>query len=182
VHPDDVAERVAEEYEILRARLRAAPALLAGEPELVDRFEIRVPFTKIAYQRALLVVVPKLTADGMRRQLGRQVPLRIGRFERQLILRSCCDGYDGQAPTAELLQPDGSPLPGDEWPRALGREAVIRGHEDYDRPFFCRRGLREYHSHPHHEDNPWDAHRESVRLYDVIPELLGDLQTRWALG
>jgi hypothetical protein len=184
VHPDDVAERVAEEFDTLRPRLAAAPELRTGEPALVGRFELRVPFIK-EYRRVFPIQVraawtcpdcPPGTS------LLKIVPVKAGRFERELILRSFCDDYDGQAISAELLLPDGEPLPDQEWPKTLGREAIIRGHEDYDRPFFCRRGLREYHSHPQHEDNPWDAHREAIRIYDIVPELLRDLQARWDVG
>ena len=184
MHPDDVAERVADEVETLRARLAAAPELRASEPHLIDRFELRVAFTRVAFRAVLPVALPARIScphcpPGQ--ALMRVVPAKVGRFERELVLRSFCDNYDGQAITAELLLPNGDPLPDHEWPKTLGREAIIRGHEEYDRPFFCRRGLREYHSHPQHEDNPWDAHRERIRIYHVVLELLRDLQTRWNL-
>jgi hypothetical protein len=185
VHPDDVAQRVAEEVEILRARLAAAPALHAGQPQLIDRFELRVPFTKVGYRRVFSVPIPmrdRCPKCPPGTELVRMVPVKAYPFRRDLVLRSFCDGYDEQAITADLLLPNGAPLPDPDWPRTLGREAIIRGHEEYDRPFFCRRGLREYHSHPQHEDNAWDAHREAIRIYDVVPELVLDLQTRWDIG
>jgi hypothetical protein len=185
VHPDDVAECVAEEVELLRTRLIDAPDLHAAEPELRDRFELRVPFKKIGHRGGFVAEIPARMSDALGEPAMRVVkliPVRVGRVERDLVLRCFCDDYDGQAITAELLLPNGQELPGNEWPRTLGREAIIHGHEDYDRPFFCRRGLREYHSHPQHEDNPWDAHREMIRIYDIVPELIRDLQTRWNIG
>jgi hypothetical protein len=198
VHPDDVAEVVEEEAAELRAWLAAAPELRAGPMTLIDRFELRVPFAKSEYDRphVLELVHP-----------ARRVLFNLGpRVERELILRCECSGYDAQPITAELLGPDGTPLPGAAWPKEVGAgglnaltvlsdrppprvtqllapgpQAIIHEHQDYDRPFFCRRGLREFHSHPQHEDNPWDRHRESIRIYDIVPELLADLQTRWML-
>ena len=183
MHPDDVAECVADEVERLRARLAAAPDLNVGEPQLVTPFELRVPFTKVGYRRAFVAPLP--VRDLLGNLVGyHEVFVRVERFERDLILRSFCDGYDAQPITAELLCGDGSPLPDPEWPRTLppAREIIIRGHEDYDRPFFCRRGVREYHTHPQHEDNPWDAHRESIRIDDIVLELLQDLQQGRRLG
>lgn len=185
MHPDDAAERVAEEVELLRARLAAAPELRAHDVQLLDRVELRVPFTKVGYSRVHVVGIPVRMVCwecGPGVTFVKPVPVKTGRFERELVLRSFCDDYDGQPITAELLLPNGDALPDREWPHTLGREAIIRGHEDYDRPFFCRRGLREYHSHPQHEDNPWDRHREAIRIHNIVPELLHDLQTRWDIA
>ena len=179
MHPDDVAERVAEEVELLRARLAASPELRAGEPQLRGPFELFVPFRARRYRRAYLVNVPTRVSCGKCGTLLRPVVARADPIERDLLLVCDCSGYDAQPITAELRLADGSPL--DRWPHGspLEAPAIIYGHPDYDRPFVCRRGLREFHTHPQHEDNPWDRHRESIRIHDIIPELLGDLQRRW---
>jgi hypothetical protein len=187
LHPDDVADRVDDELEVLRERIAQDPSLRAREPERTARFEFRVPFTKASYQAAFAMAVPIAGSPLVGwppQQLKRPVLVRGARTERELVLRCVCDDYDSQPITAELLLPSGDPLPDGEWPKALGpgRELVIRGHEDYDRPFFCRRGLREFHSHPQHADQPWDRYREAVRIYHIVPELLTYLQTRWGLG
>lgn len=210
MHPDDVAQVVEEEVEELRARLAAAPELRTGPVELIDRFELRVPLIKHDHNQAhvleFLGGAPACKQCGLRQR--QRVLFNLGPLlERRLILRCDCSGYDARAITAELLDHDGSRLPGRLWPKevgvggldalelpggndalprarrvhVLGPQAIIQDHADYDRPFFCRRGLREYHSFPQHEDNPWDRHRESVRIFDIVPELLADLQTKWVI-
>jgi len=102
---------------------------------------------------------------------------------REVILKMGCDDFDGQPPTAELLRDDASPLPPDEWPRDLADQGIVRGHQIYgDRPFFCRPGLREFHTHPQHEDEPWDRYREALPLSQIALGLLVDLRKRWMLS
>lgn len=55
----------------------------------------------------------------------------------------------------------------------------MNDHPMYHRPFFCRRGLREYHSHEQHEEDPWAAWRDALSLRTIVLELLGDLRVRW---
>jgi hypothetical protein len=171
---------------------------------------LRVPFVKTDFNKPHVMELLGRTRPGdvCGARRCRRVLFNLGPLvERELILRCDAAGYDAQPITAELLLRDGRPLPRGQWPKeigvggldaldlpeggaalprvrvahALGPQAIIREHQDYDRPFFCRRGLREYHSHSQHENNPWDRHRESIRIYDIVPELLADLQTRWVI-
>lgn len=87
--------------------------------------------------------------------------------------------YDAQPPTAELLDAARRPLPPEAWPREFGPQGIVPEHPLFRRPFFCRRGLREYHTHFQHEDDPWDRHREGLPLHAVVVELLHDLGVRW---
>lgn len=89
------------------------------------------------------------------------------------------NGYDSLPPTAELLLPDRSPLPPSDWPKSIGGQGIVHDSKDYGRPFFCRRGLREYHSHSQHEDDPWDAYREHLALHQIVMELLRDMRDTW---
>jgi hypothetical protein len=97
---------------------------------------------------------------------------------RQLVLLLDLTNFDGDPPTAELLRDDRSPLPPGEWPM-LGGGGIVADHPHFKRPFFCRRGLREFHTHPQHEDEPWDRYREGFSLHALVAELLGDLAHRW---
>ena len=187
MHPDDEAELVAAEVEELRARLAAAPSLRAGAPQLTNRFELRIPLVKPVYRQAMRGVdlpirfIPCRQCGG--ELVHRSYTITVGQpIDRELVLFSDCSGYDARAITAELRLPNDEPLPDREWPQDFGPNAIIHGFAELGRPFFCRRGLREFHAYPQHQDVPWDMWRERARIYQVIPELLYDLQTRWAIG
>lgn len=181
MHPADVAEYVAESVAILRDRLGERPQLRAGSPELERDVYLFVPFTLLTRQVVDAVLPSGLVAPGGAdlAVANRVVLLGAPPVERPLLLALQLDDYDAQPPTAELLLPDRSPLPAAQWPKSLNGQGVISGHPDYDRPWFCRRGLREYHSHPQHEDDPWDLHREELPLHSVIEELLSELSRRF---
>lgn len=185
MHPDDVAEHVTAEVEELQAGLHEREELGVRRVELIDRFELRIGLTKS--ERALVEgTIPSgiLGPDGGGVQFNVSVPdLGAKPIEREVILRMNCEDFDGQPPTAELLREDGSPLPPEEWPRDLANQGIIRGHQIYgERPFFCRPGLREYHTHPQHEDEPWDRYREALSLPQIALGLLVDLRQRWVLS
>lgn len=181
MHPDDVREYVEEQVAELRARVEAAPELRVSSIEL-DGVQLRVVFEKDERPKLQHSIGSQLVAPGGQGIVFQyEVPDLSRRVQRALILALDCTDVDGQPPTAELLLPDGAPLPPAQWPTDLSRQGIVHGHPDYPRPFFCRRGLREYHSHPQHEDDPWDCHREGLPLYTLVLELLHDLQTRWIL-
>jgi Predicted metal binding domain len=185
VHPEDVAELLGEELERLAAAIEQAPALKAQAPvlELDPVPRLSVAFAKLERPRATAQVPARVLGPGGGTVLQQFEGVDLSqKRERKLILMLGCDDYDGQPPTAELLDADGAPLPREQWPKDLIRQGVIDGHRDYDRPFFCRAGLREYHTHPQHEDDPWDKHRESLRLHAVVLALLDELQGRWVLA
>ena len=181
MHPDDVAELLAAEVSRLRQRVDDAPQLRVREVAL-HGYELDVAFEKQERPRVQARVQSQLQLpQGQGVGFVYEVP-DLGRTEtRELVLHLDCSDFDGQPPTAELRLPDGAPLPPDQWPTDLSRQGVVHGHPDYPRPFFCRRGLREYHTHPQHEDDAWDRHREAMSLTQIVLELLGDLQTRWTL-
>jgi hypothetical protein len=181
VHPADVAEHVAASVEVLLEELQHYPDLGVVEPVLEHETDLYIRFVKT--ERALVecaVNTGLLSARGGGTALLYRVP-DLGKppTQRELILRMDLTDYDGQPPTAELLLPDRTTLPAAEWPKAVGNQGIVREHPDYGRPFFCRRGLREYHSHPQHADDPWDRHREGLSLAALVIELLGDLRGRW---
>jgi hypothetical protein len=181
LHPADVTEHVADSVQRLRERLRAYPDLEAREPLLENGTDLYIGFVKV--ERTLMqasVATGLLGPHGEGTALVCQVPdLGTRPVRRDLILHMDLVDFDGQPPTAQLLLADRSPLPAGQWPKALGNQGIVQGHHAYDRPFFCRRGLREYHTHPQHEDDPWDRHREALSLDALVIELLADLRNRW---
>jgi hypothetical protein len=98
---------------------------------------------------------------------------------RDLILRTRCDDWDGRPPEIDLLDANRAELT--EWPKDTTGRGIVHNHPDYTRPFFCRPGTREYHTHPVHKDDPWDKHREGATLAGIIVGLLDDLANRWTM-
>lgn len=179
MHPDHVARHVAASVADMRMQIEARPELAVIRIDLAEPVDLFVHFDKKVWR----------TAPHRERHVDpytKQVAIRESRFldltppttvERVLLFN--LDGYDAQPPTAELLDENREPLPAHAWPREFGPQGIVRDHPDYHRPFFCRRGLREYHSHFQHEDDPWDCHREGLALSTVVIELLHDLRSRW---
>jgi hypothetical protein len=180
VHPGDVAAYVAESVAELRSRLARYLELGVAGVLLSEDTSLDVTFTK--RERALVqTTLPSTLLDSAGGNVGvvYVVPdLGSPGVSRTLILHMDLSNYDGDPPTAELWLPERVPLPPDEWP-VLGNGGIVREHPEFHRPFFCRRGLREYHSHPQHEDDPWDLYREALPLHALVVELLDDLQHRW---
>jgi hypothetical protein len=185
MHPLDVAELLQEEVERLREQIAEQPALRAEQPALTLDPS---PVLTIAFMKVERARLQEVVPTGMFGPGGGQLAVPMhgidlsSKSERRLILALGCENYDGEPPTAELLDADGVPLPAGQWPKDLIRQGIIDGHRDFDRPFFCRPGLREFHTHPQHEDDPWDAHREALRLHAIVLGLLHDLQARWMLS
>jgi hypothetical protein len=168
VHPADVAPFVAASVQELVAQVATRPALGVRNIELRDtrlfiRFEIA---TSAGAPNAF-------TGTGA-------VPIIGTRRAEELILAMDCEDWDSQPPTAELLDLDEQPLPADRWPHDPSHQGIVEGHWRFgSRKFFCRVGLREFHTHPQHEDEPWDAVREGTSLAGIVTSLLYDLTHRW---
>lgn len=182
MHPVDVAEYLLGEVAELRRSLGEMPELGVGAVELENEVELYVSFRKVERPRLQAAVVPGLLGPGGNPvQFGHEAIDLSQKNERNLVLHMNCENLDGDPPTAELLLPDRTPLPPGEWPQDLTRAGLAHGHPEYERPFFCRRGLREYHSHPGHQEDPWDSYREAVSLHVIALEILGDLRYRWTV-
>lgn len=92
----------------------------------------------------------------------------------QVVVRVADDASE-----AEHNQPGAAPEPGavDEAPPALVNvpisitppQPLVIAHSD-EVPFLCIAGVREYHSHPFHSNDPWLAHRGTGvgRLYHIL--------------
>lgn len=181
MHPADVAEHVAESVRVLRDRLAQHPGLANADPVLENETLLYIPFHKVDRELVAHALDTGFALPGgQNAAIIYQVPLLNARpTVRDLVLHMDLKDYDGQPPTAELLLPDRTPLPADQWPKSIGGQGIVQHHQQYGRPFFCRRGLREYHSHPQHEDDPWDKHRESLSLDALVVELLFGLCKTW---
>lgn len=92
------------------------------------------------------------------------------------------DDFDTQPPSADLLNEERDPLPDDEWPTDVKGQGIVRGHVNIARPWFCRKGFREFHTHPEHENEPWDVVRgEGAPLHALVLGLVSDLNGRFIL-
>ena len=180
MHPADVVDHVATSVDELRTRVSAYSELSVTNVTLEAGTMLYVSFEKMERQLVRVDVPSSIVLPGGGGvAVQYEVPdLGARPVARQLILHLELSGYDATPPTAELLLADRSPLPAEEWP-VLGNGGIVPRHPDFQRPYFCRRGLREYHSHPQHEDNPWDRYREGLPLHAIVLELLDDLQHRW---
>ena len=78
-------------------------------------------------------------------------------------------GYDAEPMKLTVLDGAGRVLPGAAWPGAL----YYTEHPILGRPFACVQGSYEYHCHPSHLADPWDAHRRRIRLAELLDHLVG---------
>lgn len=184
MHPADVAAHVGDSVATMAAQLAARPELRAGAARLENDVQCYIPVTVSQRTSLQHTFASSLVLPGGG---GIQTVFRVpdlspsAKHDRDLVLHLDLTNYDADPPAADLLLPDRSPLPPDQWPKSLDGQGIVPSHPDYARPFFCRRGLREYHLHPQHEDDPWDKHREELALHAVVIEILHDLQTRLVL-
>lgn len=186
MHPSDVQQYVAESVGALRCRLTNRPELNVEEVLLASPVDLHVRFvsSNVGVSQPGPLRDP---ATGKPYLQSSVLPDLSRRQALSLVLHFNLDDYDSQPPTADLLDAyllDAylRPLPPGQWPRDLfGGRGVDPHHPTYGRPFFCRAGLREYHDHFHHEDDPWDLHREGSTLHNTVIGLLGDFRDRWRL-
>lgn len=180
MHPHDVREFVETAVDELRA------AALDSELPItaidLDRLKLFVDFELTRYQASpmpsigngIAVVGAGIYAAGATVLSVPDLSVRPSTVERVILLE--LDDWDSQPPTAELLGANRAPLPVEEWPHKLTRRGLVNGHPSYPRPFFCRPGLREFHTHPQHEDEPWDEIRgRGIRLSALVLGLIGEI-------
>ena len=184
MHPGDVAEFVADQVTVLRDAVAGRSDLRVESIELVDDVQLYVAFDK--HERAAITaVVPAAVVAPGAMPVGLSftgIDLRRASTTRRVVAHFDCSDFDGEPPTLELQTEERELLGFDQWPKDLAGGGIVADHPDYPRPFICRRGLREFHTHPEHEDEPWDRYRESLTLPRIVIELLEDLQRRWILS
>lgn len=184
MHPDDVAEYVAGQVAILNEQAAARTDLGVDSIDLENRVHLYVAFEKLERVSVTAVTRAAVVAPG-------DVPVGINftgidlsrpATRRPLVAHFDCTNFDGDPPTLELLTAERTLLAFDQWPKDLAGGGIVANHPIFKRPFICRRGLREFHTHPEHEDQPWDLFRESLTLPRLVLELLEDLQSKWTLS
>lgn len=182
MHPGVVRSFVDASVVEMRDRLEGRLDLGVVDVVLdIDAPEVFVAFDHHEHETEVVATAsPLLLPGGKQLTRNHRVPI-LGRPSRQrrLTLHMGLEGFDLVPPTANLRGDTGEPLPADQWPTSFSGAGIVNDHPTFHRPFFCRRGLREYHSHPQHEDDPWARWRDVLPLYAIVIELLGDLRVRW---
>jgi hypothetical protein len=182
MHPDLVRAYVDECVTEVRSRVEGRPELGVIRVDYErDRPELFVHFDHQQHETETVTAVSAvILPNGQQLAQPRQIPILGGTTTtRRLILHMELDAFDLQPPTANLLGDIDQPLPPSEWPTSFEGRGIVANHPIYHRPFFCRRGLREYHSHQEHEDDPWDLWRDGLALHQIVTALLEGLRTRW---
>jgi hypothetical protein len=181
MHPADVAAYVDVSVAELRERVAMRPDLAVLAIDL-DGVELSVTFESSTSESAAQLVGVGGPTPGELAGLtgGLEVPIIGTRRSERFVLKMDLTDWDALPPTAVLCDDQGSVLPNARWPHAHGSRGIVEGHPEFgDRKFFCRPGTREFHTHPQHEDTPWDAIREGTALYVIVIGLLYDLTHRW---
>jgi len=120
-----------------------------------------VEFERVIYQRHARTGIPLL---GQRRT-------------EPIVAALDCDNYDTDAPSFAFVTGwDGTEVrPFEKWPQGPG---MVDRHYKTGKPFLCRPGTREFHSHIQHLDEPWDRYRGRLRLRDLVLGVARDLQSK----
>ena len=91
------------------------------------------------------------------------------RSGREIEFRFNCEGWDEEPPSLTLHNPEsGQELCWENWPKEAW--SVLARHPITGKPFLCLRGIREYHTHNRHLNDPWEAYRpmSSYSLLSII--------------
>lgn len=181
MHPLDVADLLDDEMRELQRQVGDRDDLRIRQITRPEPIEIRVQFGAKAYASELVSLPDALVVAGAggAQVQARWVPLLGASSARELVLRARCADWDGQPPEIDLLDASGEELV--DWPRDSTGQGIVHNHPEYSRPFFCRPGTCEYHTHPVHRDDPWDKHREGLTIAGILIPLLHDLVHRWTL-
>jgi hypothetical protein len=182
MHPADVAAFIETCVAELHEQVAARPDLGVQAIERND-VELSVTFeTSTSATAAQVLDVGAVAPQGgvAAATGGMEVPIIGTQRRERFVLQMDLTDWDSQPPTAVLCDESGNVLPNGRWPHDRGSRGIVEGHPEFgDRKFFCRPGTREFHSHPQHEDTPWDAIREGTTLHGIITGLLFDLTHRW---
>jgi hypothetical protein len=105
---------------------------------------------------------------------GYAVPILGQRRASSIVLVLHCDNYDCDPPSVTFVADwtASDDLLYADWPKGPG---VVERHYATGKPFVCRPGVREYHSHSQHGDQPWDRFRGLIRPRELMRDLASDL-------
>ena len=80
----------------------------------------------------------------------------------RLRLRFTCDDWNDRPPSVQFLDSEGRPVPTIERdPASVFNNSP---HPATGKPFICMKGVREYHTHPSHTADAWEAIRRSDKF------------------
>lgn len=181
MHPAATREFVTTSVGELEARLAAAETPVAAVEFDVETLELIVAFDHTEYETQVMTSRSRLVGpDGGPLLQQLRVPMlgRPGSTHRR-HLRMNLELFDLLPPTAELLDEARQPVAPDRWPTSWLGRGIVQQHPVYGRPFFCRPGLREYHEHQQHEDQPWALWREALPLHSIVMNLIEDMRERF---
>lgn len=181
MHPRDVAEHVQASVAAVSDRLARRKELGVSAVDLEGDTDLFVHFTSTVWSLGV-AQARHVNAEG-RVTISNSIGVDLSARQRvERVLHFGLEDYDSQPPTANLLDTHRHLLPLASWPKDdRGVAGVVAEHPEFRRPFFCRPGLREYHTHFQHEDDPWDRHREGLALHETVIGLLDDFRLRWVL-
>lgn len=163
MHHQYVEALVAEEEAVLQEAVREKKLLRVERRGTLLVAEVpRVMYTTGAYGSTL-------------------VPLLDRRQESSIVLALECDNYDTDPPSlAYMVNWEATQeLPFQAWPKGAG---VVQQHPLTEKPFLCRPGVREFHTHFQHGDEPWDKYRGRIRPRDLLLTIAKDLRNKQVLG
>jgi hypothetical protein len=105
------------------------------------------------------------------------VPILGQRRTVPIVVALRCDNYDTDPPSLAFVTDWTATveLRWASWPKGAG---LVDRHYKTGKPFLCRPGVREFHSHFQHGDEPWDRFRGRVRPRDLLMTLARDLLTK----
>lgn len=108
---------------------------------------------------------------------GPTVPLLGQRREATIIAALDCTQYDTDPPSLAFFADWEATmeLAFEQWPKGIG---MVQRHPKTGKPFLCRPGIREFHTHVQHGDEPWDKYRGRVRPRDLFLNLARDLRQK----
>lgn len=87
----------------------------------------------------------------------------------RMRIRMVCEQYNDHPASIELLSPDGTLLQSVE--PDPGGVFNPGAHPSTGRPFICMRGSREYHIHPSHTSDGWEAIRDQYTLGYLLTQV-----------
>lgn len=181
MHPATVREFLTASVAELEARLAGSEAPVASIALDLDTPELIIAFDHTEHEMQVMASRSRLLGpDGRPLIQQHRVPVLGGtsRVHRR-HLRMNLARFDLVPPTAELLDESRQPVPGGHWPTSWLGRGIVQQHPVYQRPFFCRPGLREYHEHQQHEDEPWARWREVLPLHLIVTGLVEDMHERF---
>lgn len=85
------------------------------------------------------------------------------------LMRFVARDYDAEPLQFAVIAADGHIADPSGWPGTVAHGSI---HPVVERPWSCTQGTYEYHSFPGHTADRWDAHRNTLRLPQLLDHLV----------